>query len=161
MRADRRVAKQLAPVDQPRLEEHVPLLRIALGVRELDRPREAVGQAAPNEPVELLLERAPGGTDGLVGREGDRDAGTAGGRGGVRARVRQRPRGESIGDLLRRDQPERQRLEAGAGRLGGGRPGGGGGEKGRGGGGGPRRLLGGGPPLAGKGRGGGGGSGAA
>src|SRR5207245_3191545 len=78
-----RVTRELAPLPEARLDRVVALLRVAFGFGEVDRPGEAVGEAASDEVVELRLACAPGLPRGGVRGERERDSRSAGRSGSV------------------------------------------------------------------------------
>ena len=77
MCGDRGVPRELAPSDQARLDRVVALLRVALGLGEIDRPPEPVGEPAPHQLVELRLQGSARLSRGVVARERDREPGAA------------------------------------------------------------------------------------
>ena len=117
MRRDRGVPRQLAPPTEAGLDRVVAFLRVALGLGQVDRPREAVREAAAHEPVELRLERPARLSRSLVACELDRDARAARARRRVTARIGAEALAQPIRDLGRRHQAQRKRYQAGADRL--------------------------------------------
>src|SRR6185503_166871 len=99
---DGRVANELAPIHKARLDELAALLRVAL-VRERRGPREAFGQPAPDETVELRLGLFACRARALVRREREGDAGLAGCRCGEAGGVLPEPRDQRAFDVQTSD----------------------------------------------------------